>query len=885
MATPDQFTSRSDFQDTDNFLGYREAATGGEARWTWAVLKSALQTLFDARFAPVAHASSTSNPHSVTKAQVGLSDVDNTSDAAKPVSTAQAAADAVVAAAAASALAGHTHSAATTGAAGFLSASDKSKLDGVATGAQVNPTTASQAEAEAGTNNVTMMTPLRTAQAIEALASGGGGSSANDKKTFTQSGHSFVAEQPVYHNGTQWVLAVGDALASSRVVGVVESVDGDDFVVVTSGSMVVAGRTPGATGYLSTSVEGQVTETEPTGSGFLVEIWTAVSATEAIVSISEPLSLAKIANADLEDMPAGTVKANITESTAAPGNVLLADLAAALPRNAEDVTFSPAGNIAATDVQAAVEELDAEKEPALTEMSVSEGTAGISTVPRKISASRLKQIVEAIVAAAADSTAPELTGARIVEAGDRLELTFSEPVTAGVDGFNDFLLTFTGGAVTATYSEGDGTITLLFDLSRTVFSSETGTMDFTAPADGVQDAAGNLLATITDNPVDNDSTQAPVVATPEFSPAAGAYGSTQSVSVTCDTADALIYYTTNGSDPTESDTLVEGTIAVATGVTLKAKAFKTGYTSSAVATAVYTINPTLLSATVEADGVTWTLVFSAPVSQGAGSGTLSATLSSGTTSLTLTGGEDTDTLTYTGSNTVNAGVTGTVAYTQDGNGLEDAAGNDVQSFSGFAFSNESEQGGVTYQLEENFESTPTGWTTVVGTPNYEWATAPAPLEGTKSLRLLSTGQIYKAIPSATVVEAFTKFSYESAAGALSTIMSVRDSVGSMVAAFRVNGATGQVTIYTAAGDSSPCADVMVPNTEYDVWLRWSSGALSSVAFIEAGGTRPTSGSKFQSKTGGSATGARIYLYGGVSSPSVFDRVLILNGGAAITSNP
>ncbi|MBN8294970.1 hypothetical protein JI664_23590, partial [Rhodobacter sp. NTK016B] len=42
-----------------------------------------------------AHMASTSNPHSVTKAQVGLGDVDNTSDANKPVSTAQAEADAL----------------------------------------------------------------------------------------------------------------------------------------------------------------------------------------------------------------------------------------------------------------------------------------------------------------------------------------------------------------------------------------------------------------------------------------------------------------------------------------------------------------------------------------------------------------------------------------------------------------------------------------------------------------------------------------------------------------------------------------------------------------------------------------------------------------------
>lgn len=42
------------------------------------------------------HSTLTNNPHSVTKAQVGLGNVDNTSDVNKPVSTAQAAADTTV---------------------------------------------------------------------------------------------------------------------------------------------------------------------------------------------------------------------------------------------------------------------------------------------------------------------------------------------------------------------------------------------------------------------------------------------------------------------------------------------------------------------------------------------------------------------------------------------------------------------------------------------------------------------------------------------------------------------------------------------------------------------------------------------------------------------
>ena len=61
-----------------------------------------------------AHTSNTSNPHAVTKSQVGLGNADNTADADKPVSTAQAAADTAVANAvanaAATALGNHTSS-------------------------------------------------------------------------------------------------------------------------------------------------------------------------------------------------------------------------------------------------------------------------------------------------------------------------------------------------------------------------------------------------------------------------------------------------------------------------------------------------------------------------------------------------------------------------------------------------------------------------------------------------------------------------------------------------------------------------------------------------------------------------------------------------------
>ena len=55
---------------------------------------------------------------------------------------------------------------------GAFADGDKTKLDGIAAGAEPNRSLASQAEAEAGTENTKGMTPLRTAEAIAALSGG-----------------------------------------------------------------------------------------------------------------------------------------------------------------------------------------------------------------------------------------------------------------------------------------------------------------------------------------------------------------------------------------------------------------------------------------------------------------------------------------------------------------------------------------------------------------------------------------------------------------------------------------------------------------------------------------------------------------------------------------
>ena len=80
-----------------------------------------------------------------------------------------------------------------------------------------------------------------------------------------------------------------------------------------------------------------------------------------------------------------------------------------------------------------------------------------------------------------------------------------------------------------------------------------------------------------------------VCATPTLSPSAGSYCGDQSVTISCATDGATIRYTTNGNDPTESSTVYSSAISVTSTTTIKAKAFKTNYTASSVASATYTI--------------------------------------------------------------------------------------------------------------------------------------------------------------------------------------------------------------------------------------------------------------------------------------------------------
>lgn len=82
------------------------------------------------------------------------------------------------------------------------------------------------------------------------------------------------------------------------------------------------------------------------------------------------------------------------------------------------------------------------------------------------------------------------------------------------------------------------------------------------------------------------------VATPQLSVPEGSYLEAKDVEVTTASPDAILHYSTNGAEPTETDPVVEsgGMVHVDRSMTLKVKGWRAGWQTSATARASYWIN-------------------------------------------------------------------------------------------------------------------------------------------------------------------------------------------------------------------------------------------------------------------------------------------------------
>ena len=90
----------------------------------------------------------------------------------------------------------------------------------------------------------------------------------------------------------------------------------------------------------------------------------------------------------------------------------------------------------------------------------------------------------------------------------------------------------------------------------------------------------------------------PDVAAPTFDPEGGEYTEAQSVTISCATEDVDIFYTLDGTEPTDESDLYSGAITISETATLKAIAYNTDGESSEVTSATYTITAPATAANI-----------------------------------------------------------------------------------------------------------------------------------------------------------------------------------------------------------------------------------------------------------------------------------------------
>ena len=142
------------------------------------------------------------------------------------------------------------------------------------------------------------------------------------------------------------------------------------------------------------------------------------------------------------------------------------------------------------------------------------------------------------------------------------------------------------------------------------------------------------------------------VVKPIATPAGGTYAAAQSVTLSTTTAGADIYYTDNGSTPTDGSTLYTGAITISTTTTLKAIAIKDSMTDSDILTETYTI--TIPEPKVIAAEWRNTLTYSGDYSPSSGDNYTGFSAVIGENTITLSGG------------TLGSAVTITGIYTEGG---------------------------------------------------------------------------------------------------------------------------------------------------------------------------------------------------------------------------
>jgi len=182
------------------------------------------------------------------------------------------------------------------------------------------------------------------------------------------------------------------------------------------------------------------------------------------------------------------------------------------------------------------------------------------------------------------AVAPGYTNSPVATANYTIETPAATPVFSIAAGTYPATQTVaitdaTAGAAIYYTTNGTTPTTASTKYTAAITVAATETLEAIAVATGYNNSAVTIARYTIGTPAAN----------PAFSVPAGAYPTTQTVTITDATAGATIYYTTNGTTPTTTSAKYTAAITVAASETLEAIAVASGYIPSAIETATYTI--------------------------------------------------------------------------------------------------------------------------------------------------------------------------------------------------------------------------------------------------------------------------------------------------------
>ena len=315
----------------------------------------------------------------------------------------------------------------------------------------------------------------------------------------TQADHGLAVGDPVIRDGDGDFLnaAADDTQVAATVVGVVSAVSGSDVTVTLSGLVTgLSGLAPGGIHYVAD--DGSLTADTEDCTNWVTPVLTAITSTSGYVNPQAPQSKALI--------PLAAISGISTDGA------LTSNSDAKLPTEKAVKTY----------VDAAVGDIEAGSVPLGVILLWPRADAG--SIPEGFVEDDSEDDIGSFMFIRRedpDTTAPTVVSRTILADGETLEIVFDEPVKFGAGGNGGLTLTASGGAVTATYGSGADSDTLTYTLSRPVIVGETVTASYTQPGDGIEDAAGNDLASFTTQAVTNNSEESGA-----FTPHAAAFDGT-----------------------------------------------------------------------------------------------------------------------------------------------------------------------------------------------------------------------------------------------------------------------------------------------------------------------------------------------------------------------